>query len=107
MTITVKKSADLVIPPSVRRRAGFKSGEELEVKVCGGIVSLMSKRPPADDDYTPAQRRVIEARLLESEGDLKKGRVHGPFETHGAMMAFLEDDLARHRRTVPRKRAKK
>jgi hypothetical protein len=77
----------------------------LEVKVCGGIVSIMSKRPPADADYTPAQRRVIEARLRESENDLKKGRVHGPFETHQAMLAFLEDDLARHRRNVTRKRS--
>src|SRR6266404_5131312 len=100
MTITVKKSADLVIPQSVRRRAGFKSGEELEVKVCGGIVSIMSKRPSADEDYTPAQRRVIEARLQESEEDLEKGRVHGPFATHQAMTAFLEGDLARHLRNV-------
>ena len=106
MTITVKKSTGLVIPLSVRRRAGFKSGEELELKVCGGIVSILSKRPPADDDYTPAQRRVIEARLRESEEDLKEGRVHGPFDTHEAMMAFLEDDLARHRQKLARKRSR-
>jgi hypothetical protein len=28
--------------------------------------------PNADDEYTPAQRRIIDARLDESEDDLKK-----------------------------------
>ncbi len=34
-----------------------------------------------DDEYTPEQRRIIDARLDESEEDLKKGRTYGPFNT--------------------------
>jgi hypothetical protein len=38
-----------------------------------------SKFPAADDEYTPAQRRIIDARLAESEADYKAGRSYGPF----------------------------
>ena len=33
-----------------------------------------SKFPSADGEYTPAQRRVIDARLAKSDEDIKLGR---------------------------------
>jgi len=33
---------------------------------------MMPKLPAADDDYPPQQRRTTDARLTESEEDLKK-----------------------------------
>jgi hypothetical protein len=40
-------------------------------------------------EYSPAQRRIIDARLTESLGQVKRGETHGPFETHEEMIAFL------------------
>jgi hypothetical protein len=52
-----------------------------------------SKLPNADDEYTQAQRRIIDARLDESEGDLKKGRTAGPFNSAAEMVAHLKGEL--------------
>ena len=46
MTITVKNKTSLVVPPSVRRRAGIKPGDRLEFKVSGGIINIIPKPPP-------------------------------------------------------------
>ena len=89
MTVIVKPATDLVVPRSVRRRAGIKAGDRLEFKVSGGVINIVPKLPSADDEYTPEQRRIVNARLAESKDDLKKGRTFGPFETHEAMITFL------------------
>jgi len=52
-----------------------------------------SNFPNADDEYTPAQRRVIDARLDESEEDLKKGRTAGPFNSANEMVVHLKGEL--------------
>jgi bifunctional DNA-binding transcriptional regulator/antitoxin component of YhaV-PrlF toxin-antitoxin module len=98
MTVTVRSKIPLTAPPSVRRRAGIKTGDRVEFRVSGGVISIVPKLPGAGEEDTPAQRRRIDARLAESEADLKRGRTHGPFATHEDMMAFLKDDLAKQRR---------
>lgn len=98
MTVTVRSKTPLTVPPSVRRRAGIKTGDRVEFRVSGGVISIIPKLPGAGEEYTPAQRRRIDSRLAESEADLKHGRTHGPFATHQDMMAFLKDDLAKQRR---------
>ena len=59
MTVAVKNNnnAPLVVPPAVRRKAGFKSGEELEFKASGGVITIVPKLPNADNEYTPEQCR--------------------------------------------------
>jgi AbrB family looped-hinge helix DNA binding protein len=67
MTVTVKSNAThLVVPKSVRRRAGIKPGDRLEFKVSGGIINIIPKLPSADDEYTPEQRGVIDAEIAEA-----------------------------------------
>ena len=67
MTVTLKDdAADLVVPARIRRRAGFKTGDQLEFKVSGGIISIVPKLESADSEYTAAQRRLIDARLKEA-----------------------------------------
>ncbi len=89
MTITLTKEIRSILPPSVRRKAGFRAGDQVEVKESGGIVHIIPKPPTADDEYTPEQRKTIDARLDQAEADIKAGRMHGPFETHGEMIRFL------------------
>ena len=102
MTITVKKNTtDLVVPSSIRRQAGIKAGDQVEFKVSGGIINIIPKLPAADDEYTPAQRRAIDAELREAE----KGPYYGPFETADAAVKFLNREI-RKRKSNKRKTGK-
>ena len=56
-----------------------------------------SKFPTAGDEYTPEQRRIIDARLAESTEDIGAGRLHGPFETHEEMVQFLHQHARKAR----------
>jgi len=89
MTITLKNKADLVVPPSVRRRAGLKPGDRIEFRVSGRVINIVPKLPATDDDYTPAQRRAIDARLDKAE----KGPFHGPFKTADEAIKFLRKEI--------------
>jgi bifunctional DNA-binding transcriptional regulator/antitoxin component of YhaV-PrlF toxin-antitoxin module len=89
MTVTVRNKTPLVVPDQVRRRAGFKSGAEVEFKVSGGMVTILPKLPSADDEYTPEQRRVIDARLDAAE----KGPFYGPFPTADEAITFLHKEI--------------
>ena len=90
MTVTVKtKSAAWGVPPEVKRQAGIKPGDVLEFKVSGGVITILPKLPTADDEYTPAQRLVIDARLRQA----RKGPYHGPFETADEAIKFLRKEI--------------
>jgi bifunctional DNA-binding transcriptional regulator/antitoxin component of YhaV-PrlF toxin-antitoxin module len=97
------KSA-LVVPPSVRRRAGLKHGDQVEFRVSGSVINIIPKLPSADDEYTPAQRRIIDARLAESAEDLKNGRAFGPFDTASEMIASMKREL---KKRAPAKKAQR
>lgn len=95
MTVTVKNNTtDLVVPKSVRRRAGIKPGDRLEFKVSGGIINIIPKLPSADDEYTPEQRRVVDAQLAEAA----KGPYYGPFDTAGAAIRFVHQEIRKRKR---------
>ena len=99
MTVTVKNNTtDLVVPKSVRRRAGIKPGDRLEFKVSGGIINIIPKLPTADDEYTPEQRRVIDARLQEAA----KGPYYGPFQTADAAVRFLHQEIHKRKASKPK-----
>lgn len=97
MTVTVKNRTPLVVPPAIRRRAGFKRGGELEFKASGGVITILPKLPSADGEYTPPQRRVIDARLAEA----RKGPYYGPFETADEAIRFIRKKI-RHRKRIKR-----
>jgi bifunctional DNA-binding transcriptional regulator/antitoxin component of YhaV-PrlF toxin-antitoxin module len=98
MTVAVKNNYNktpLVVPPAVRRSAGFKSGQELEFKATGGVITIVAKLPATDDEYTPAERRAIDRGIAASEKDYKQGRSYGPFKTHEEFMAALKTEAAK------------
>lgn len=76
----------------MRTAVGLVDGDLVDVKVSGGriiatpaLVVDLSKFPSAEDEYTPEQRRMINARLAESE----KGPYYGPFKNGAEAAAFL------------------
>ncbi len=85
MITVVKKKSPIVVPDSLRRQAGIKVGDRVEFKVSGGIINIIPKLPSADDEYTPAQRKPIDAQLKEAS----KGPYYGPFRTAEDAIKFL------------------
>jgi bifunctional DNA-binding transcriptional regulator/antitoxin component of YhaV-PrlF toxin-antitoxin module len=85
MTTTVKTKTRLTVPQAIQHQAGFKAGDVVEFKAAGGVITILCKLPTADDEYTPAQRRLINARLAEAE----KGPYYGPFKDGAEVAAFL------------------
>jgi hypothetical protein len=83
----------LAVPPRIRRQARLKVGDQLEFKATPGMITIVSKPPRATGEYTPEQRRMIDARLTKALEEVDTGRTYGPFESHEAMMAFLNRRL--------------
>jgi bifunctional DNA-binding transcriptional regulator/antitoxin component of YhaV-PrlF toxin-antitoxin module len=93
MTTVVKSKAPIAIPPAMQRRARLVPGDQVEIRAAPGVITIVAKLPSADDEYTPAQRRIIDARLAESEDDFKQGRTFGPFDTADEMIAHMKGQL--------------
>jgi AbrB family looped-hinge helix DNA binding protein len=98
--IKIQKKGQFTIPTAIRSRLGLVDGDFVEVSIKATSIVLTpkividrSKFPNADDEYTPAQRRAIDARLNESEKDIKKGRTFGPFNTADDMIASMKAEL--------------
>ena len=106
MTVTVKNKNRLMVPASVQRRARIKTGDRLEFKVSGGVITIIPELPTADDEYTPKQRRVIDARLAKSEAELKAGRSFGPFDTADEMIAHMKGQLKKRAAAKKTKRSR-
>jgi AbrB family looped-hinge helix DNA binding protein len=99
-TTKIQHKGQVTIPTSVRRQAGLSKGDLVsfafqrgKIVITPKLVIDRSQFPNADDEYTPAQRRIIDARLDESEEDLKKGRTFGPFNTAEDMIAHMKGQL--------------
>lgn len=89
MTIVVKSKDELIVPRSVRRQAGIKTGDRVEFKVSGGVINIIPRLPTADNEYTPAERRALDSRLAEA----RKGPNYGPFETADDAVKFLRREI--------------
>ena len=62
----------MTIPSSVRSAVGLADGDLVEVRAVGKKIVIVphsaidrSKFPNSDGEYTPAQRRAIDARLVQ------------------------------------------
>ena len=93
MTVVVKDKKQLVVPSSVSRRAGIKPGDRLDFKVSGGIINIIPILPSADDEYTLAQRQLIDAQLRQAA----KGPYYGPFETADSAIKFLLREIRKRK----------
>src|SRR5450755_4266474 len=91
MTFTVKTKPG-TLPDKVRQQAGIKIGDLLEFKVSGGVVTVLPKLPNADDEYTPEQRRIIDARLDKADAEIKKGHVSPAFDNIEEFTVALKAD---------------
>ena len=90
MTTVLKGTDPLVVPLSVRRRAGMKPGDRLEFKAERGVITIVTQPPASRDEETPQQRKIIDAQLAAGLDDIRKGRVSRRFDTVEEMLASLK-----------------
>jgi AbrB family looped-hinge helix DNA binding protein len=91
--VKVQSKGQMTIPRRVRSAVGLIDGDLVEVRAVGKKIVITpqlvvdrSKSPAADDEYTPEQRRSINARLDEAE----KGPFYGPFKNGAEVATFLK-----------------
>jgi len=106
--IKLQRKGQMTIPSRLRLHLGLVDGDLVEATAERGRIVLTPKLivdRTAPGEYTPAQRRAIDARLAESLEQARKGETFGPFETHEAMTAFLHSRTmkARPGKTRPTK----
>ena len=79
----------------------LKSGQAFEFKVSGVVIGIRPKLRAADEEYTPKQRRIVDAQLAESLAEIAAGRVRGPFATHREFISSLHQEARKlnHRKT--------
>src|ERR1035438_4540996 len=82
----IQNKGQVTIPTAVRRQAGLSKGDLVnfafqrgKIVITPRLVIDRSKFPSADNKYTPAQRRIIDARLDKADEDIKAGRVSKAF----------------------------
>lgn len=101
--VRIQNKGQVTIPTRLRAEIGLTDGDLVEAKTERGRIILTPKLVDrtAQDDYTPAQRRVIDARLAKALDEVKKGQTFGPFETPEEMIKFLHH--AKRRKRVARR----
>ena len=97
----IQSRGQVTIPTAVRRRAGLAKGDMVNFTFLRGKIVMTPKLAlddtavPTSDEYTLAQRRVIDARLAKADADIKAGRVSKAFSDHGEFIAALYREAAR------------
>ena len=101
-TARIQHKGQVTIPTRLREQAGLNKGDVVEFTFQGGKIVITPKIvidrrsfPNANDEYTPEQRQAIDARLAKAEGEIKQGRVFGPFESHENFLGALHKEAAK------------
>ena len=92
--VRVQRKGQVTIPSRLRVQVGLADGDLVEATAERGRIVLTPKLV-VDREYTPAQRRVIDARLAKAEADIKAGRVSKAFSSHSEFLASLHKAAAK------------
>jgi len=91
--VKIQRKGQMTLPPGVRAAVGLADGDLVDVKVAGrkivitpALVIDRTQFPTAEDEYTPEQRRILNASLAQAE----KGPYYGPFKNGAEVAAFLK-----------------
>ncbi len=103
MTVTVKGNAPLIVPPSVRRKVGLKSGDKVVFQTSGRVITILPKEEPDEDEYTPEQRKIIDARLAKAMKEVERGD-YISFNSAAELSAWVEAGIAKKAAARKRRR---
>ncbi len=92
--VKVQRKGQVTIPTRLRAQLGLVDGDLVEARAHRGRIVLTPKII-VNREYSPAQRRVIDARLAKAEADIKAGRVSQAFSNHSEFVADLRNAAAK------------
>ena len=92
--VKIQRKGQVTIPTRLRAQLGLTGGDVVEARAHRGRIVLTPKLV-ADREYTPDQRRVIDARLAKAEADVKAGRVSKAYSDHREFTTDLHRAAAR------------
>jgi AbrB family looped-hinge helix DNA binding protein len=92
--VRVQRKGQVTIPTRLRAQVGLVDGDLVEARAHRGKIVLTPKSV-VDRQYTPTQRRAIDARLAEGLADIDAGRTFGPFNSADEMIAHMEARTAK------------
>jgi len=94
----IQNKGQVTIPTAVRRQAGLSKGDLVnftfkrgQIVITPALLIDRSRFPAAGDEYTLAQRKIIDARLSQAE----KGPYYGPFKDGAEVAAFLKKRIGK------------
>jgi len=97
MTVTLKPKAEITVPKSIRRKAGFKPGDRVEFKVSEKTITILPKLTPDEiQDEKDIRDPKIRAAIREGYQEFLAGKTR-PIEEFFA-------DRAKGRPKRPRRR---
>jgi len=67
MTVTLKPKSEIIVPKSIRRKAGIKPGDKVEFSVSGRVISIIPKLSP-DELQDEREIRDPKVRAIIREG---------------------------------------
>jgi AbrB family looped-hinge helix DNA binding protein len=95
----IQHKGQVTIPTRLRNQAGLSQGDLVEFSLQRGKIVITPKLlidrsqfPAADDEYTPAQRKLIDARLDRAMEEVRRGHVSPAYATAAEFAAALETD---------------
>ena len=92
MTLIVQSDAtDLVVPASVRRRAGIKAGDQVEFRVSARTITITTKKA---SNYRPTKSELAAIRKGETE------LARGESVTLDQLLQSVEPNVDNRRRQV-------
>jgi AbrB family looped-hinge helix DNA binding protein len=75
MTATLKPKSELIVPKSIRRKAGIKPGDKVEFSVSGRVISIIPKRSPNEiEDEREIRDPKVREHIRKSNADYLAGR---------------------------------
>jgi AbrB family looped-hinge helix DNA binding protein len=95
MTLTLKPKTEIMVPTSVRRKAGLKPGDQVDFRVSGRTITIVPRPTRAAEEHVAGERRSIDRGIAASERDYREGRAYGPFKTHGEFIDSLHGEAAK------------
>ncbi len=75
MTVTLKPKSEIIVPKSIRRKAGIKPGDKVEFSVSGRVISIIPKLTPEElEDQREMRDPKVREHIRKSNADYLAGR---------------------------------
>jgi len=98
----IQNKCQVTIPTGIARQAGLSKGDLVNFAFHRGKIVITPKividrsSYPVADEYTPEQRRHVDARLKKADADIGAGRLSKAFSEPAEFLAHLQKAAAKY-----------